>query len=144
MFRILLRSLALGATLLIATLSPAANKFDHAEYMKATATGQKRAEPPIKGTLSFEKEKKCVDFLDEKGNPAFSIRYDAVKTLLGIGVGVTVVVVGTVVAIESPPQTSELVRFRVHSLVLKRCLDRHIRTSLISLDKTLRFGEEIL
>jgi hypothetical protein len=82
MSRILLRSLGLGATLVIATLSVAANKFDHAEYMKATATGQKKAEPAIKGSLSFEKEKKCVDFLDEKGNPAFSIRYDAVKTLL--------------------------------------------------------------
>jgi hypothetical protein len=45
MSRILLRSLGLGATLVIATLSPAASKFDHAEYMKATATGQKKAEP---------------------------------------------------------------------------------------------------
>jgi hypothetical protein len=82
MSRILLRSLGLGATLLLATLSPAASKFDHAEYMKATATGQKKAEPAVKGTLSFDQEKKCVDFLDEKGNSAFSIPYDTIKTLL--------------------------------------------------------------
>ena len=82
MSRILLRSLGLGATLLLATLSPAASKFDHAEYMKATATGQKKAEPAVKGTLSFDQEKKCVDFLDEKGNSAFSIPYETIKTLL--------------------------------------------------------------
>jgi hypothetical protein len=82
MSRTLLRSLGLGATLLIATFSAAASKFDHAEYMKATATGQKKAEPAIKGTLSFDQEKKWVDFLDEKGNSAFRIPYDTIKTLL--------------------------------------------------------------
>src|SRR5260370_23470647 len=82
MSRILLRSPGLGATLLIATLSPAASKYDHAESMKATASGQKKAERAVKGTLSFDPEKKCVDFLDEKGNPAFSIPYNAIKTLL--------------------------------------------------------------
>ena len=66
MSRILLRSLGLCATLWIATLSSAASKFDHAEYMKATATGQKKAEPAVKGTLSFDHETKCVDLLDEK------------------------------------------------------------------------------
>ena len=82
MSQTLLRNLGLGATLLIATLSHAASKFDHAEYMKATATGQKKAEPAVKGTLSFDQEKKCVDFLDEKGNSAFTIPYDTIKTLL--------------------------------------------------------------
>jgi hypothetical protein len=59
-----------------------ANKFDRAEYMPATVTGQKKAVPAVKGTLSFETEKKSVDFLDQKSALAFSIRYDAIKSLL--------------------------------------------------------------
>jgi hypothetical protein len=57
-------------------------KFDHAEYMQATASGQKKAAPAVKGALSFDAEKKCVDFVDEKGAPAFSIKYDSIKTIL--------------------------------------------------------------
>src|SRR5215469_10757122 len=78
----MLRVVGLGATLLNATLSTAASKFDHAEYMKATATGQKKAEPAVKGTLSFDQDRKCVDFLSENGDPAFSIPYDTIKALL--------------------------------------------------------------
>jgi hypothetical protein len=59
-----------------------ANKFDHAEYMQATASGQKKAAPAVKGTLSFDAEKKSVDFLDQKRAPAFSIKYDSIKTIL--------------------------------------------------------------
>jgi hypothetical protein len=59
-----------------------ASKFDHAEYMQATATGQKKSVPAVKGTLSFDKEKNSVDFLDHSGAPAFSIRYDTIKSLL--------------------------------------------------------------
>jgi hypothetical protein len=58
------------------------NAFDRAEYMQATAAGQKKAAPAVKGTLSFETEKKSVDFLDEKGSPAFSIKYDSIKSIL--------------------------------------------------------------
>jgi len=64
------------------TAEKRANAFDHAEYMQATAAGQKKAAPAVKGTLSFETEKKSVDFLDEKGSPAFSIKYDSIKSLL--------------------------------------------------------------
>jgi|SRR5215469_14261305 len=59
-----------------------ANKFDHAEYMKATSAGQKRAEPAVKGTLLFDGEQKAVDFLDSKRASAFSIKYDSIKTML--------------------------------------------------------------
>lgn len=58
------------------------SKFDHAEYMQATASGQKKAAPAVKGTLSFDTDKKSVDFLDQKGAPAFSIKYDTIKNLL--------------------------------------------------------------
>lgn len=57
-------------------------KFDHAEYMQATASGQKKAAPAVKGILSFDTEKKSVDFLDQKGGPAFSIKYDSIKSIL--------------------------------------------------------------
>lgn len=59
-----------------------ANKFDHAEYMKATSAGQKKAEPAVKGTLLFDGEQKTVDFLDSKRTSAFSIKYDSIKTML--------------------------------------------------------------
>ena len=74
--------LGAGCALLFSSVSSAQIKFDHAAYMKATAAGQKKAEPAVKGPLSFDTEKKTVDFLDEKGALAFSIKYDAMKTIL--------------------------------------------------------------
>jgi hypothetical protein len=77
-----------GAVLLTCSVAYAkhtpnsANKFDHAEYMQATAAGQKKAAPAVKGTLSFDAENKSVDFLDQKGAPAFSIKYNSIKTIL--------------------------------------------------------------
>src|SRR5260370_16181 len=58
------------------------SKFDHSEYMQATASGQKKAAPAVKGTLTFDAEKKSVDFLDQKGDPAFSVKYDSIKSIL--------------------------------------------------------------
>jgi hypothetical protein len=63
-------------------IQPASNRFNHSEYMQATSAGQKKAAPAVKGTLSFDTEKKSVDFLDQKGASAFSIKYDSVKTIL--------------------------------------------------------------
>jgi len=73
----------LGSSFALArTTEKRTNAFDRAEYMQATAAGQKKAAPAVKGTLSFETEKKSVDFLDEKGSPAFSIKYDSIKSIL--------------------------------------------------------------
>lgn len=74
--------LSAGCTLLFSGAAFAQVKFDHAEYMKATGTGQKKAEPSVKGSLSFDAQRKTAEFVDEKGGQAFSIRYDAMKTLL--------------------------------------------------------------
>jgi hypothetical protein len=52
------------------------------EYMKATQSGQKRAEPTVKGTLCFGREDKTVYFLDSKQAPAFTFKYDSIKSLL--------------------------------------------------------------
>src|SRR5215475_6099737 len=64
------------------TTEKKSNSFDHAEYMQATTAGQKKAAPAVKGSLCFETEKKSIDFLDEKGSPAFSIKYDSIKSIL--------------------------------------------------------------
>jgi hypothetical protein len=59
-----------------------ASAFDHAEYMQATATGQKKAVAAVKGSLSFNSDTKSVEFLDERGAPAFNIKYDAITSVL--------------------------------------------------------------
>jgi hypothetical protein len=56
--------------------------FDHAEYMQATTTGQKKAAPAVKGTLSFDSAAKTIRFLDKKGAPDFDIKYDAIQSIL--------------------------------------------------------------
>lgn len=79
----------LGAVLLVCSAAHAKDvpsnpniKFDHAEYLQATTAGQKKAAPAVKGTLYFDTEKKSVDFLDEKGGAAFSIKYEMIKSIL--------------------------------------------------------------
>ncbi len=57
-------------------------KFDHAEYLQAVASGGKKSAHAVKGSLTFEADKKCVDFLDAKGTPAFSVKYDAISSIL--------------------------------------------------------------
>jgi hypothetical protein len=59
-----------------------ANTFDHAEYMQATSSGQRKAAPAVKGALSFNSENKSVDFLGKNGTSAFSIKYDTIKSIL--------------------------------------------------------------
>jgi len=57
------------------------HRFDKAEYLQATTTGQKKASNPVKGTLFFDTEKKTVDFLQESGSPAMSIKFDSIKSM---------------------------------------------------------------
>jgi hypothetical protein len=64
-----------------ATESIAAERFACAEYFAATAAGQKKAEPGVKGTLVFDPNSKKVEFLNPKGAPAFSINYDAIHAM---------------------------------------------------------------
>ena len=59
-----------------------ANQFNHAEYMQATSSGQRKAGPVVKGTLFLNSEKKSIEFLDEKGASVISIQYDSVKSIL--------------------------------------------------------------
>jgi hypothetical protein len=58
------------------------HKFNKAEYIEGTSTGQKKAGTTVKGTLFFDAENKTVNFLQESGSPAMSIKYDSIKTLM--------------------------------------------------------------
>ena len=57
------------------------HRFGKAEYLQATSTGQKKAGKAVKGTLVFDPEKKTVDFLQDSGSPALSIKFDAIKDM---------------------------------------------------------------
>ena len=71
-----------GCALLLSTASLAATKFDHAEYLKPKTEGQKKDDHPVKGSISFDKDKKSVEFLDEKGASLVSIPNEKIKTML--------------------------------------------------------------
>jgi hypothetical protein len=57
------------------------HKFGKAEFLQATSTGQKKAGSSVKGTLWFDAENKNVNFLQESGTPALTIKYDAIKNI---------------------------------------------------------------
>jgi hypothetical protein len=57
------------------------HRFGKAEYLQATSTGQKKAGKSVKGTLVFDPETKNVNFLQESGSPALTIKYDAIKNM---------------------------------------------------------------
>lgn len=57
------------------------HRFNKAEYLEATATGQKKAGTSVKGTLFFDSEMKTVNFLQESGSPALTIKYDTIKSM---------------------------------------------------------------
>jgi hypothetical protein len=71
-------------SLLAASDEPAKiSNFDSAEYIKLSANADnKKTATRIGGTLSFNNDKKAVEFLSDKEVPAFSIKYDAIKSML--------------------------------------------------------------
>src|SRR6267154_1846212 len=58
------------------------SRFDHAEYLRPAPGENKKAAPVIQGTLEFNPSKKSAEFLDRKGASIFSVKYDAIKSLL--------------------------------------------------------------
>jgi hypothetical protein len=72
----------LAFVLCSAVLACASDQFEHAEYFQATSSGQKKAGGSVKGTLSFNGDKKTMEFLDHGGNVTFSIKCESIKTLL--------------------------------------------------------------
>jgi len=66
---------------MFATESFAAERFACAEYFPATPAGQKKAEAGVKGTLIFDPNSNKVEFLNPTGAAAFSINYDAIRSM---------------------------------------------------------------
>ncbi len=73
---------AAGCALILTAASFADVKFNHAEYMKPKTEGQKKDDHPVKGSISFDRDKKTLDFLDEKGASVLSIPDDKIKSML--------------------------------------------------------------
>jgi hypothetical protein len=71
-----------GCALVFAATSFVGVKFDHAEYLKPKTEGQKKDDHSVKGSVSFDRDKKSVDFLDEKGTIVLSIPNDQIKSIL--------------------------------------------------------------
>jgi hypothetical protein len=71
----------MGFLSVVATESFAAERFTCAEYFQATPAGQKKAEAGVKGTLIFDANSKKVEFLNPQGAAAFSINYDAIRSM---------------------------------------------------------------
>ena len=58
------------------------NTFDRAEYLQGTSSGQRKAAPPVKGTLRFAPDQRAIEFLDSKGASTIRINYDSIKAIL--------------------------------------------------------------
>jgi hypothetical protein len=65
----------------ISVLAAAEAKFDKVEYLPPKIEGQKKVDP-VKGHILFDKERKAMEFQDEKNQPVVTVPYDKVKTLL--------------------------------------------------------------
>jgi len=64
------------------SLAATANKLHQPEYMRPKTEGQKKDDHPVKGSISFDKDKKTVEFADEKGVSVVSIPDDKIKSIL--------------------------------------------------------------
>jgi len=59
-----------------------ATRFDKVEYLPPKVEGQKKAGEPVKGHISFDKEKKVIEFQDDKNQTVVSVPYDKIKNML--------------------------------------------------------------
>jgi hypothetical protein len=60
----------------------ASEQFGKVEYLPPKVEGTKHGADPIKGHVIFDKEKKSVEFQNEKGQQVVSIPYDKIKSIL--------------------------------------------------------------
>jgi hypothetical protein len=75
-------AVSMGCALIFAAASFANVKFDHAEYLRPKVEGQKKDDHPVKGSVSFDRDKKALEFLDAKGASVLSIPNDRIKSIL--------------------------------------------------------------
>jgi len=60
----------------------ASEQFGKVEYLPLKVEGKKHGADPIKGHVIFDKEKKAVEFQNEKGQQIASVPYDRIKSIL--------------------------------------------------------------
>ena len=75
---------AVLAILFLLALGPVASaqqKYDHVEYVKSPAPGEKKKSEAVQGSLSLDSTKKTVEFVDKHGAVDFSIPNAAIKGL---------------------------------------------------------------
>jgi len=60
----------------------ASEQFGRVEYLPPKVEGHKHSSDPIKGHVIFDKEKKSVEFQNEKGQQVVVVPYDKIKTIL--------------------------------------------------------------
>jgi len=60
----------------------ASRQFGKVEYLPPKVEGHKHGSDPIKGHVSFDKEKKAVEFQNDKGQQIASVPYDKIKSML--------------------------------------------------------------
>jgi len=62
----------------------AAEKFNHAEYLKPKTadSANKKDTNPIKGEVAFDQSAKTLSFVDQKGAAVVTIPYDKIKSML--------------------------------------------------------------
>ena len=63
-------------------IAAAEAKFDKVEYLPPKVEGQKKTDHPVKGHILFDKDRKVIEFQDERNQPVVTVPYDKVKTLL--------------------------------------------------------------
>jgi hypothetical protein len=75
------RILAMGGMLLFSTAVLGQQKFNHAEYLNPKTEDQKR-DQFVKGSISFDKDKRTIEFIGDKGDLVISIPADRINSLL--------------------------------------------------------------
>ena len=73
--------LALGGMLLVSSAALGQHKFDHVQYLKPWTKGQKQGSYPVKGSLVFDRDRKAVEFLDEKNNEVISFPNENITSI---------------------------------------------------------------
>jgi hypothetical protein len=60
----------------------ASTQFGKVEYLPPKVEGQKHSSDPIKGHIIFDKDKKAIEFQNDKGEMVVTIPYDKIKSML--------------------------------------------------------------
>lgn len=77
-----LKAIGMVVCLMPVAALPAATTFEKVEYLPPKVEGQRQNANPIKGKIVFDKEKKLMEFQDEKSQPVVTIPYEKIRSML--------------------------------------------------------------